>query len=103
MFMFSGHMFMFSGHMFFGHMCRVDMDRFEHVVAMKVLALRSQEMMSGRKEFIVIGSTSVCGEDVQCKGKVCRLFIHLLVSLSANAQENYSSGTSISRGGWGVV
>ena len=46
------------------------MDRFEHVVAMNVLALRSQETMSGRKEFIVIGSTSVCGEDIQCKGKV---------------------------------
>ena len=53
-------------------MCRVEMDRFEHVVSMKVLALRSQETMSGRKEFIVIGSTTVCGEDIQCKGKVRR-------------------------------
>ena len=37
---------------------------------MKVMQLRSQETASGRKEYIVIGTTSVCGEEVQCKGKV---------------------------------
>ncbi len=52
------------------HMCRVDMERFEHVVCMKVLPLRSQETMSGRKEMIVIGSSTVYGEDIQSKGKV---------------------------------
>ena len=50
---------------------RYELDRFERVVCMKVIKLRSQETMTGRKEFIVIGSTSVCGEDTQCKGKVC--------------------------------
>ena len=37
---------------------------------MKVMQLRSQETMSGKKEFIVMGATSVCGEDSQCKGRV---------------------------------
>ena len=37
---------------------------------MKVMQLRSQETASGRKEYIVIGTTSVCGEEVQCKGRV---------------------------------
>lgn len=46
------------------------MTRFDRVVSMKVMQLRSQETASGRKEYIVIGTTSVCGEEVQCKGKV---------------------------------
>ena len=37
---------------------------------MKVMRLRSQETVSGRKEYIVLGATSVAGEDIQCKGKV---------------------------------
>ena len=40
------------------------------MTAMKVMQLRSQETVSGRKEFIVVGATSVAGEDAQCKGKV---------------------------------
>ena len=48
------------------------MSRFERVVSMKVMQLRSQETASGRKEYIVIGTTSVCGEEVQCKGRVCK-------------------------------
>lgn len=48
------------------------MSRFDRVVSMKVMQLRSQETASGRKEYIVIGTTSVCGEEVQCKGRVCR-------------------------------
>ena len=45
---------------------------------MKVMQLRSQETASGRKEYIVMGTTSVCGEEVQCKGKVCvpRKIVH---------------------------
>ena len=41
------------------------------MVEMKVMKLRSQETVTGKKEFIVVGSTFVCGEGVQCKGKVC--------------------------------
>ena len=47
------------------------MERFDRVTTMKVMSLRSQETMSGRKEFIVVGATSVCGEDFVCKGRVC--------------------------------
>lgn len=49
---------------------RYPLERFERVVSMKVMKLRSQETMTGRKEFIVMGTTFVCGESVQCKGKV---------------------------------
>lgn len=34
------------------------------------MKLRSQETMTGRKEFIIMGTTFVCGEGIQCKGKV---------------------------------
>lgn len=37
---------------------------------MKVMKLRSQETVTGKKEFIVMGTTYVCGEGIQCKGKV---------------------------------
>ena len=47
------------------------MSRFDRVVSMKVMQLRSQETASGRKDYIVIGTTSVGGEEVQCKGRVC--------------------------------
>ena len=46
------------------------MDRMYHVTSMKVMNLRSQETMSGRKEFIVVGATAICGEDVYSKGRV---------------------------------
>ena len=50
---------------------RFDMDTYYHVTAMKVMRLRSQETLSGRKEFIVVGATAVVGEEVNAKGKVC--------------------------------
>ena len=53
------------------YMCRFDLPRFDRVVSMKVMQLRSQETASGRKEYIVMGTTSVSGEEMQCKGKVC--------------------------------
>ena len=46
------------------------MDSYERVVSCKVMRLRSQETLSGRKEYIVVGSTIVTGEEFQCKGKV---------------------------------
>ncbi len=55
---------------------RYPLGRFEHVVSMKVMKLRSQETITGRKEFIVVGTTSVCGEDIQCKGKVNHTHTH---------------------------
>ena len=46
------------------------MDRYERVVTCKVMRLRSQETLSGRKEYIVVGTTIITGEEFQCKGKV---------------------------------
>lgn len=56
---------------------RYPLEQFERVVSMKVMKLRSQETMTGRKEYVVMGTTYVCGEAVQCLGKVirCRLFV----------------------------
>ena len=62
--------FLFCQHQFSTLPFRFDMARFDRVVSMKVMQLRSQETASGRKEYIVIGTTSVCGEEVSCKGKV---------------------------------
>ncbi len=45
---------------------RHSMDRYERVVTCKVMRLRSQETLSGRKEYIVVGTR----EEFQCKGKV---------------------------------
>lgn len=46
------------------------LEHLDRVTSMKVLRLRSQETLSGRKEFIVVGATTVCGEDVTCRGKI---------------------------------
>ena len=44
---------------------------------MKVMLLRSQETMSGRKEYIVMGTTSVCSEETASTGKVVTLSLYL--------------------------
>ena len=49
---------------------RFGLEHLDRVTSMKVLRLRSQETLSGRKEYIVVGATTVCGEDVTCRGKV---------------------------------
>ena len=46
------------------------MDPFHHVTSMKVMRLRSQETLSGRKEFIVVATTATFGEELNAKGKV---------------------------------
>lgn len=46
------------------------MEPHDHVTAMKVMRLRSQETLSGRKEFIVVGTTATFGEEINAKGKV---------------------------------
>ena len=52
------------------HCNRFSLEAGEHVTAMKVMLLRSQETMSGRKEYIVMGSTYICNEDSISIGKV---------------------------------
>ena len=44
------------------------------MTVMKVMLLRSQETMSGRKEYVVVGATSVCGEDTPSIGKVSVMY-----------------------------
>ena len=40
------------------------------MVTMKVMNLRSQETITGRKSFIVIGSSTAQGEELVSKGRV---------------------------------
>ncbi len=46
------------------------MDTYNHVTSMKVMSLRSQETLSGRKEFIVVSCMVPHGEDFSTKGNV---------------------------------
>lgn len=62
-------------------MCRYELEPYYHVTSMKVMRLRSQETLSGRKEFIVVGATAVVGEEVNAKGKVCLLYDLCLVDI----------------------
>ena len=50
---------------------RYEMEAHYQVTDMKVMRLRSQETLSGRKEFIVVGTMATFGEEVSTKGKVC--------------------------------
>jgi cleavage and polyadenylation specificity factor subunit 1 len=50
--------------------CNVKFDDFEHVTCMKVGSLRSSETVSGRKNFIMVGTCDVRTEEVSSKGKV---------------------------------
>ena len=50
---------------------RHEMEAHYQVTDMKVMRLRSQETLSGRKEFIVVGTMATFGEEVSTKGKVC--------------------------------
>lgn len=65
------------------------------MVTMKVMNLRSQETVTGRKSFIVIGSSTAHGEELTSRGKVfiiayllkllnytCRLSSTILLKLS---------------------
>ena len=40
------------------------------MVTMKVMNLRSQETVTGRKSFIVVGSSTAHGEELISRGKV---------------------------------
>ncbi len=62
----------------------VSMDALQHVTAMKIMSLRSQETLNGRKEFIVISTITTHGEDLNSKGNVSDekaiLYILILVT-----------------------
>ena len=48
------------------------------MVTMKVMNLRSQETITGRKPFIVIGSATAHGEELVSKGRVIIITLYLL-------------------------
>ncbi|XP_019849049.1 PREDICTED: cleavage and polyadenylation specificity factor subunit 1-like [Amphimedon queenslandica] len=49
---------------------KYEMEAHYHVTDMKVMRLRSQETLSGRKEYIVVGTMATFGEELSAKGKV---------------------------------
>ena len=64
------------------------MDAHYHVTDMKVMRLRSQETLSGRKEYIVVGTMATFGEELSAKGKVNNIclfiyyvFVYLFICL----------------------
>jgi cleavage and polyadenylation specificity factor subunit 1 len=46
------------------------LDECEHGVSMKTLLLRSSQTVSGLKSYLVVGTSSVHGEDHSCRGRV---------------------------------
>ena len=60
--------------MYVTSVCRFSLETSEHVTAMKVMLLRSLETMSGRKEYIVMGTTYICSEDTSNVGKVLYMY-----------------------------
>ena len=67
-------MYIFTGSIYSMYVCwcccSVKFDDFEHVTCMKVGSLRSSETVSGRKNFIMVGTCDVRTEEVSSKGKV---------------------------------
>ncbi|KAJ1675973.1 mRNA cleavage and polyadenylation factor subunit [Spiromyces aspiralis] len=60
----------------------------EHVTNIKSLSLESKEVESGRKRFIVIGTTFMLGEEVATRGKVYIFEILEVVPLPGRPQSN---------------
>ena len=44
---------------------RIEMDPHEHILAQKTVFLKSEASLSGRKQYIAIGTSNICGEDYQ--------------------------------------
>jgi cleavage and polyadenylation specificity factor subunit 1 len=49
---------------------RFALEEFEHISALKVVSLNSEEVIEGKKSFIAVSTIVSQGEDVTCKGKV---------------------------------
>merc|ERR1711917_76032 len=41
------------------------MDPHEHILTLKTVFLKSEASLSGRKQYIAIGTSNICGEDYQ--------------------------------------
>ena len=46
---------------------RIEMDPHEHILTLKTVFLKSEASLSGRKQYIAIGTSNICGEDYQRK------------------------------------
>ncbi|KAJ1919551.1 mRNA cleavage and polyadenylation factor subunit [Mycoemilia scoparia] len=69
----------------------VDVHQFqlnEHVTAIKCMSLESKETDTGRKDFLVVGTTFVLGEEVTTRGKVYIWEVHEVVPQPGRPQTN---------------
>jgi len=46
------------------------LQEFEHITCMKIVALQSELLGTGLKNFLVVGTSYNFGEDLACKGRV---------------------------------
>lgn len=44
---------------------RIEMDPHEHILCQKTVFLKSEASLSGRKQYVAIGTSNICGEDYQ--------------------------------------
>jgi len=52
---------------------RIEMDPHEHILTLKTVFLKSEASLSGRKQYIAIGTSNICGEDYQSRGRLILL------------------------------
>lgn len=52
---------------------RIEMDAHEHILCLKSVYLKSEASMTGRKQYIALGTSNICGEDYQSRGRMILL------------------------------
>lgn len=60
---------------------RIEMDAHEHILCCRSVYLKSEASMSGRKQYIAIGTSNICGEDYQRTGSA--ILAHFRMCFSA--------------------
>ena len=49
---------------------RIDYEEYEHVTSLKSVTLVCEGSVTGKKGYVAVSTTSIYGEDIQCKGRV---------------------------------
>ncbi|XP_033126019.1 cleavage and polyadenylation specificity factor subunit 1-like isoform X2 [Anneissia japonica] len=49
---------------------KIEMEEFEHITCLKAVSLNCEGTVSGKKDYIVMTTTYVYNEDIQCRGRI---------------------------------